>query len=289
MTGHVLKRAVPGGGTKGPNKVLKGTVIKPRRTVSRPAASVPGKPQPAARAKAVFGQFADHLAQIAGMIKSLRELERQGKHPAGTANKLQAALGEFMTIAEELSAHEASARLNAIQEEANKAVKSARVVSVAPATTPSQAHALAGAFGIRRSAEAAEADARRITEVRRAAAKAEASQTGHPGRPVDVPAAARPSPLGRPVPSAQERPVAHTGGAFPFISAELATVWQAVYALWSRAGRLPVSVDPTEIARLTALSVEKVRAALTALEQTGQLQREPGRAGAAFVRYSPVI
>jgi hypothetical protein len=62
-----------------------------------------------------------------------------------------------------------------------------------------------------------------------------------------------------------------------------------VHALWVKARRRSVSIDPAEIAGLTGLPIDQVQTAFTALENTGQLQREPSRAGATFTRYSPVV
>jgi hypothetical protein len=141
---------------------------------------------------------------------------------------------------------------------------------------PVDAIGLRSAFGLRTDRESCERTAKEATaHVKAAVAKAAKA------------AAAKAE-----VPSAHTQPVPTSGAsaaATPFVDPKYAVVWQFIYAAWQRNGRRSVSFDPLEAARATGLSVEQVNAAIAVLEETGQIRRDPFRAGSAFPRFSPVI
>jgi hypothetical protein len=110
----------------------------------------------------------------------------------------------------------------------------ARVTHPAPVTSPSQAHALRGALGRRSDLDAAAKTAKELTARRQVAAKAEAAGQGHPGRQVDVPAAAKPTHV-----SALTTTVVTYGPGgqrLPDTPIANALVWQHTYGRYIAAG-----------------------------------------------------
>lgn len=246
--------------SRAPVKITR--VGTPNLSPAKPAVKAPAKP--VSRAKSLFSTFADHLAAIAGLIKGIRDKEREGKISAGTANKLAAQLSEFMILAEELSAAEAKARLNAIQEEATKATT--RIVHVTPAVSPVAVHTLAQSLGVRRTAEQCDAEARRMTREAR-----ERASFDH------LPEGARPVIMDRPNPQVVE--YIPGGSRLPTPLVDQAAVYMAIVELFQAADNRPIVLLVSELSAMTGLNHEAVNTAITELEKRRLITRQPGRVG----------
>jgi hypothetical protein len=142
---------------------------------------------------------------------------------------------------------------------------------------------LRAAFGLGNRPEDVTRTAKDATESVRRASKAE-------GRRSNIPAAVRPAVIdggttGTVVSPAP--PQVHTNNA-PSTPLAHSAVWFLIHEQFVRAGRLPVTISITELANGSGLTPDEVQAAINAMLDTGQLAREPGRAG-SVPRLTPVL
>jgi len=140
-------------------------------------------------------------------------------------------------------------------------------------TTPTQAHGLRAALGLRNDPEQDQALAQRMTS--QARQRAEAAQQGSPGRSVDVPDQAKPTIVDRPRPQTVEY---GPGGERLQTTPAMAQVYVAITQLFVAADRKPITLAASEVAKMTGLTQAEVNAAIAELEKRRLLTRQPGRA-----------
>jgi hypothetical protein len=192
------------------------------------------------------------VPQASPLLAKMRELEeRLAKNP-DLEHQIALELAAFLARIE----HPAPAAKG-------KAQPAARVVSV---TTPSQAHGLRAALGLRNDPEKDRALAQRMT--------AEARQRVGSA---DLPDGARPTIVN----NLTTTVVTYGPGGvrLPDTPVANALVWQHTYGRYIAAGQRAVTIAPAEVARETGLTVAQVNSAITALEASGQLVRQPNRRG----------